>query len=708
MVRVLDYLPRGDMVDDAAWQRRHRFLVVLLAVQSPALAIFGLAAANPPWLVTLIALVPLVTAAGGWFSRGRMSGSLCVTAGLTATSAGLVVLSGGSIEAHFSFFVIIGFLTLYQHWVPFVFNIVFTVISHGLGSALVPTLMFNHHGGQHNPWGWSLIHGGAVLLACLGVAIFCKITEDEQRRRQELTKELSDARVRQQEFTSELLLNLARRNQSMFHRQLDIINDLEERERDPDALADLFRLDHLATRVRRNAESLLVLSGEQPARVWSAPVALRDVVRAGVAETEDLDRVTLAVDERPRIVGSSVADVTHMIAELVENAARYSPPSAPVLIQSRAYHRAPGAHIVIIEDTGIGMPPAELAAANELMADPQEVDVSAAARRLGFHVVSRLAERHGIEVSLTPTPGSGVTAVLVLPAALFAEAAPTVPAAPTVGDSGPERVPASAVPAPRRGAGDEDGRRATHGTHGHHGTPAGGPGGAPASGPITVNGRHAWPGTTPADEDVSGTDGADPTARPRRAAHAAGADTPGADSAAATPNVTEIAPDLSGDGHTTIEHAPAPGGAPGRRGLIHPIVVPPPAPVPSDDGVPADVSGPLPAAPAPRRSEEDAPAPVGPNGLVLARRRPQSHLAPELIRPAAPSPPAAAPSANDGPHRRPGTPAPDRGAMDALSAYQASRAAARSAIGADGSPGPTDPSRQDHHPYRGTTTGSQT
>ena len=328
MVRVLDYLPRGDMVDDAAWLRRHHFLLSVLIAQTPILLIFGLVVGNPPALTTVIALVPLVTAAAGWFSKSRMAGSLWVTAGLSSCCVGLVILSGGSIEAHFSFFVIIGFLTLYQHWAPFVFNIAFTTLSHGIGSLLVPSLMFNHHAAQHSPWVWSMIHGAAVLLACLGVAIFCKLTEDEQRRRADLATELHDAQVRQQKFTSELLLNLARRNQSMFHRQLDIINDLEERERDPDALADLFRLDHLATRVRRNAESLLVLSGEQPARVWSAPVALRDVVRAGVAETEDLERVTLAVDERPRIVGSTVADLTHMIAELVENAARYSPPTA--------------------------------------------------------------------------------------------------------------------------------------------------------------------------------------------------------------------------------------------------------------------------------------------------------------------------------------------------------------------------------------------
>ncbi|MDD7964867.1 sensor histidine kinase [Actinomycetospora lemnae] len=786
MTRVMDYLPRGDMVDDAAWQRRHRFLLIVLLVVAPSLAVFGLAVGASGLVTALIALIPLAAAAGGWFVPGRHAGSLVVTAGLTASCAGLVILSGGYIEAHFSFFVIIGFLTLYQYWVPFVFNIVFTTLSHGLGTLLVPTLMFNHHAAQHSPWVWSLIHGFAVLLACIGVAIFCKITEDEQRRRGALTKELHDARVRQQEFTSELLLNLARRNQSMFHRQLDIINDLEERERDPDALADLFRLDHLATRVRRNAESLLVLSGEQPARVWSAPVALRDVVRAGVAETEDLDRVTLVVDERPRIVGSTVADLTHIIAELVENAARYSPPSAPVVIQSRAYHRAPGAHLLVIEDTGIGMPPAELTAANELLADPQEVDVSAAARRLGFHVVSRLAERHGIEVSLTPTPGCGLTAVLMLPAALFAETTPTAPGG---GDRSFQRVPASAVPVPRRGSADTGEHTPAYGNGTGNGTgalPA-----PPVSGPIPVDGRHAWPGR----DDPARPDGdpfADDTGeRPRRPAHAA----PGADDAddaepAAIPgplgadgtgphgtgahgtsphgtgtdgtgmdgtgtdgaDAGAAAVVGAGDAHDTVEDVPAPdvsGAIPAaRRGLIHPIVVPPPAasdeggpaptptptsiptptPAPAAASAPAPTWGAAPEAPTPRRSDEDAPAVVGPHGLVLARRRPQTHLAPELIR-RTPSIPAATvshaarsvPPVGGNGHAGPGgnghggpvgnahggNGRGDRGAMDALSAYQASRAAARSAMGgADGGrPSGPDP---DHHPQRGRTPGRQT
>ncbi|GAA4785156.1 hypothetical protein GCM10023200_18770 [Actinomycetospora chlora] len=678
MARVLDYLPRGQLVDDASWLRRHHFLVAVLASLAPILLVFGLLVGNTVTVSVVVALVPLLTAAGGWFIPGRLPGELFVSAGLSMSSAGLVILSGGYIEAHFSFFVIIGFLMLYQSWVPFAVNIVFTTLSHGIGTLLLPTLFFNHHAAQHDPWLWSGIHGFAVLLACLGVAIFVKITEDEQRRRIALTQELHDAKVRQQEFTSELLLNLARRNQSMFHRQLDIINDLEERERDPDALSDLFRLDHLATRVRRNAESLLVLSGEQPARTWSEPVALRDVVRAGVAETEDLDRVTLVVDERPRVVGSSVADLTHMVAELVENAARYSPPAAPVVIQTRPYHREPGAHLLIIEDTGIGMPPPELAAANELLADPQEVDVSAAARRLGFHVVSRLAERHGIRVTLSPTPGCGVTAVLLLPPAIFAESASTVPA---VGGRGIERVPASAVPAPRRGPAEQAG------TNGN-----GNGASAPVSGPIVLNGRHSWPGSTPAEAD--GVDGVehqtDGQAGARRPAHAAPGEEPEpVEAVAAGPGQgTEGAGEAEAagadvpDGHDTVEDLFAPGsGSPApRRGLIHPIVVPPPG---SDE--------PSPGAPEPRRSTEDAPAVVGPNGLVLARRRPQTHLAPELIRqypnvPAATAPTPLRAPVTDTPGRHdptpPATPPGDQGAMSALSAYQASRAAARTVIDA--------------------------
>jgi signal transduction histidine kinase len=586
MVRVLDYLPHGDLVDDEQWLRRHRFLLWVTVSLCPALAIFGFAVGNGPVLTIGIALIPAVAALGGWLTRHhRTAGSLFVTAGLSASSAGLVILSGGYIEAHFAFFVIIGFLALYQNWVPFVFDIAFTTLSHGLGSALVPTLMFNHHMGQMDPWLWSCIHGVAVLLACIGVSIFCRITEDEQRKRSELASELANAEIKQQEFTSELLLNLARRNQSMFHRQLDIINDLEERERDPDALAELFRLDHLATRVRRNAESLLVLSGEQPARVWSAPVPLRDVVRAGIAETEDLERVAFTVDERPRVVGSAVADVTHMIAELTENAVRFSPPTTTVNIKSRVYHRAPGAHLVIIEDIGVGMPYEELGAANRMLAGPQEVDVSVS-RRLGFHVVSRLASRHGIEVSLTPTPGCGLTAVIVLPAALFADA--TAPAAaPAPALAGTQH---DVVPWPR---GNDQPVTAGHAS----------------------DGRHSWPGRSPVDV--------------LPAPATTGGDEPAVVIEQGTPETVSRVDALSGHPADPESRQVRPGAhtAPRRsQGLIHPTVVPS-----AVEGTPSARS----SRSSDPRADGGAPAPRSPHESerpVLKRRVPQTHLAPQLTR----------------------------------------------------------------------------
>ncbi len=260
----------------------------------------------------------------------------------------------------------------------------------------------------------------AVLAACCGVVIFWETTEREQRKTLALTKQLADAEITRRRFTSDLLVNLARRNQSLLYRQLGLINQLEDQEEDPDALADLFQLDHLATRIRRNAESLLVLSGEEPPRTWGRPVPLVDVVRAAIAETEDLDRVVFAVDERLAVFGNAVADLTHLMAELVENAVHFSPPEASVILRTRPYLQSPGAHVLTVEDWGVGMRAEELAAANDVLAAPQEVDLSVS-QRLGLHVVARLAQRHGIEVSLTPTPGCGVTAAVVLPASLFAD-----------------------------------------------------------------------------------------------------------------------------------------------------------------------------------------------------------------------------------------------------------------------------------------------
>jgi signal transduction histidine kinase len=452
-----EYLPHGNTLDDPAWHKRHTLLQWVLALHLPALFLFALALHHRGRTAAEVLAVPLGCLVAGRLARNRRLASFCVTAGLVYCSAALVGFSRGSIEAHFHFFIMIGFIALYQDWVPFLCDIAFTVLSHSLGSIWQRNLIFNHPAGQTSPWVWSAIHAAAVLAACVGVVVFWRTTEQEQQKSLRLAGQLADAELTRRRFTSELLVNLARRNQSLLYRQLDLINQLEHQEKDPDALGGLFRVDHLATRIRRNAESLLVLSGEEPARTWGQPVPLLDAVRAAIAETEDLDRVVFAVDEHLAVFGHAVADLTHLLAELVENAVRFSPPEASVIVRTRPYLQVPGAQVLTVEDWGVGLPADELARANELLAHPQEVDL-AVSRQLGLHVVARLAQRYRIAVSLTPTPGCGATAVVVLPPQLFAEAPAAAqqpvrqPAAPAAGNG----HPAAAAPA-AQAAPEEDG-----------------------------------------------------------------------------------------------------------------------------------------------------------------------------------------------------------------------------------------------------------
>jgi signal transduction histidine kinase len=443
LTRLLAYLPRGNTLDYQVWLKRHLFLQWVLLLHVVGLYVFGLWRGFGSSETAIALLAPFLCLVAGRLVPHRRLASLLITAGLVYCSAALVGFSRGSIEAHFHFFIMIGFIALYQDWVPFLWNIAFTVASHGIGSVWQTNLIFNHPAGQTSPWVWSAIHGVAVLAACVGVIVFWQNTETEQQKSLRLTRQLADAEITRRRFTSDMLVNLARRNQSLLYRQLGLINQLEDQEKDPDALADLFRLDHLATRIRRNAESLLVLSGEEPPRTWGRPVPLVDVVRAAIAETEDLDRVVFTVDERQAVLGNAVADLSHLLAELVENAVHFSPPEASVIIRIRPFLQTPGAHVLTVEDWGVGMRPEALAEANDLLAHPREVDLSVS-QRLGLHVVARLAQRHGIAVSLTPTPGCGVTAVVVLPPELFS-GAPAEPAAATVDQPASRLTMASAT-----------------------------------------------------------------------------------------------------------------------------------------------------------------------------------------------------------------------------------------------------------------------
>ena len=418
-------LPRGNTLDEKTFRQRHDFLCWVLALHVPALFVLGLWLGFSPGHVGLEVVFPAACVLMARMAINRRLAAFFVTAGLVYCSSVLVHLSGGMIEAHFHFFILIGLIALYQDWIPFLWDVVFTVLSHGIGSAIGATLIFNHGAGQNRPWTWAFIHGTAVLAACVAQIILWKQTEDEQQHNITLASEIAAADVERQEAMSQLLVNLARRNQSLLNRQLSVIADLEQRERHPDVLEELFRLDHLATRIRRNAESLLVLSGDDPARRWGNPVPLADVVRAAAAEVEDYRRVDVMVDDHLDVSGRAVADLAHLLAELIENSTTFSPPTADVRVRSHLAPGEPVSFVLSIEDVGVGMPEEEMRAANVILAQSPEVDLHRATM-LGFHVVARLAYRYGIRVSLAGTPGGGLTSLVSLPADLLSERPPGV------------------------------------------------------------------------------------------------------------------------------------------------------------------------------------------------------------------------------------------------------------------------------------------
>ncbi|HEX6421465.1 MAG TPA: nitrate- and nitrite sensing domain-containing protein [Acidimicrobiales bacterium] len=222
-------------------------------------------------------------------------------------------------------------------------------------------------------------------------------------------------------------VNLGRRNQNLLGRQLDFITELEANETDADTLANLFRLDHLATRMRRNAESLLVLAGVEPPRQWAAPVRLTDVIRAALGEVEDYQRVTVRGVEPATVLGSAAADLAHLLAELIENALVFSPPDQSVDIRGR---NRPDGYTLAIIDSGLGMPEADIAAANRRLAGMESFTI-APSKYLGHYVAGNLAARHDIQVHLENSPGHGITATVDVPPTLLTTdtdlAAPVTP-----------------------------------------------------------------------------------------------------------------------------------------------------------------------------------------------------------------------------------------------------------------------------------------
>ncbi|GAA2606376.1 nitrate- and nitrite sensing domain-containing protein [Actinomadura fulvescens] len=216
----------------------------------------------------------------------------------------------------------------------------------------------------------------------------------------------------------DVLLSLARRTQTLVHRQLSMLDQMErKRDIDPKDLQELFRLDHLATRMRRNAENLIVLSGAIPARGWRRSVPMVDVIRAAVGEVEDYTRVQVLPINDVELAGRAVGDVTHLLAELIENAVTFSPPDTVVQIGG---HPVASGYAIDIEDRGLGMDDQKLAEINDRIADPPEFNLQSSVQ-LGLFVVGKLAERYGLQVSLKRSAYGGTTAVVVLPRELLAE-----------------------------------------------------------------------------------------------------------------------------------------------------------------------------------------------------------------------------------------------------------------------------------------------
>ncbi|MGW3953931.1 ATP-binding protein [Streptomyces sp. NPDC004752] len=452
----------------------------------------------------------------------------------------------------------------------------------------------------------------------------------------------------------EVFVNLARRLQSLVHREISILDELENEIEDPDLLKGLFHVDHLATRVRRHAENLAVLGGAVSRRQWSNPVSMTEVLRSAIAEVEQYSRVKLVPPIDGELRGHAVADVIHLLAELVENATVFSAPQTQVLLRADL---VTAGLAVEVEDRGLGLPLAEQRKMNALLADPDQVNVASllADGRIGLFVVSQLARRHGINVRLQTNIYGGVQAVLVVPKALLGTApgasAGTRGTAPAAVRSGTSAGDQGQSPEGNDGAGPDGawnapGDAAVSGSvpgeswapPGERETPTAGPAGRPngppdaPTEPSTGRRRHAQRDSTGTTE-ATGATGAGGFEGAAGTAGSAGAT--GAAGAAGSAGVAGATRSTAGDGRA-------------------------PAPLPVR-GAHEERPNPAEAVPGIRSGERWAverqmgPIPTARVGTVhgtmdrprLPRRRAQEHIAPQLRGGPAPRPEPETPAGHD-------------------------------------------------------------
>ncbi|WP_368396560.1 sensor histidine kinase [Streptomyces sclerotialus] len=391
----------------------------------------------------------------------------------------------------------------------------------------------------------------------------------------------------------EVFVNLARRLQSLVHREIELLDELENHVEDPDLLKGLFHVDHLATRIRRHAENLAVLGGAISRRQWSRPVTMTEVMRSSIAEVEQYPRVKLVPPIEGTLRGHAVADVIHLLAELVENATVFSAPHTHILLRAQL---VTAGLAVEVEDRGLGMDLAEQDRMNALLADPEHVDVAELLNdgRIGLFVVSSLARRHGIVVRLQSNIYGGVQAVLILPQGLLGEE----PADEQNQDADSAPPPAPAAP-PAEGLAQR--RRIVRTANGHADP---GPGPLPPAAPLTDHPTPAAPMPAPAPQPAAV--GAHTGTTYPEAAHPEAA--PAAPRTTPAPAGTTAGPT---DPRRDAAHADARGPGSGRTAA---------ADAPTAAAVPEP--GPVVLPPAPPVTTTDRPR--------LPRRRKQEHLVPEL------------------------------------------------------------------------------
>ncbi|WP_031525855.1 nitrate- and nitrite sensing domain-containing protein [Streptomyces sp. NRRL F-5123] len=443
-----------------------------------------------------------------------------------------------------------------------------------------------------------------------------------------LQRAVVEATVRQNNLrngVSEVFVNLARRSQVLLHRQLTLLDAMERRTDDSEELADLFRLDHMTTRMRRHAEGLVILSGAAPSRQWRKPVQLMDVVRAAIAEVEDYERIEMRRLPRLAVAGAAVADLTHLLAELIENAAVFSPPNTTVKL-----HGEPAANgfVLEIDDRGLGLTPDALLEANLRLAETPEFELSDT-DRLGLFVVSRLAQRHSVRVSLRQSPYGGTTAVVMIPDTLLSDTAEDTGSTPVSG------TPRLAGPDP---AGDTEHTFRQWGLEGID----------------DIGGEHRKEHAAHPDEPLSAAFGrgldalgdpaelppgpgadrpSDPLPLPRRRPRGTGTPVLISDRAR---RPLGNSPDDDRDGGSGAEDAEDPGATGTAADPVEPSAAGHPDEVPGTPGTPGIPQSrpvaavpPLPAAGSPQEPGEPEAAADGP-GSSLPRRVRQASLAPQL------------------------------------------------------------------------------